>query len=165
MLVWHIFDRLKQTDWFYSVDDPTSVNAVLLQGETCMPPSLNPSEKNCTVGGYPSYVVNVSTVAHIQQAVNFARNLNLRLVIKNTGHDFGAKSTGAGSLSIWTHWLKDIRFMNDYADESYRGPAFKLGSGVQAFEFYAAAKKYNVTVVGGEGRVSMNPTYSRYFSV
>jgi hypothetical protein len=29
-----------------------------------------------------------------------------------------------------------------------------MGSGVQAFEVYQAAKKYGVTVVGGEGRVS-----------
>jgi len=32
-----------------------------------------------------------------------------------------------------------------------------MAAGVQAFEIYAAAKKYGVTVVGGEGRVSLNP--------
>lgn len=47
-------------------------------------PSNNP-DGNCTVGGYPSYVVNVTTVAQIQLAVNFARNSNLRFVIKNNG--------------------------------------------------------------------------------
>ena len=49
------------------------------------------------------YVVNVSTVAHVQAAVNFARNSGARLVIKNTGHDFSGKSGGAGALSVWTH--------------------------------------------------------------
>ncbi|KAL1960964.1 hypothetical protein VTO42DRAFT_4852 [Malbranchea cinnamomea] len=34
-----------------------------------------------------------------------------RLTIKNTGHDFSGKSAGAGSLSIWTHNLKDIEFI------------------------------------------------------
>jgi hypothetical protein len=44
----------------------------------------------CTLGGLPEYAVNVSTAAQIQLAVNFARNLNIRLVIKNTGHEYFA---------------------------------------------------------------------------
>ncbi|KAI1635311.1 FAD binding domain-containing protein [Biscogniauxia mediterranea] len=136
----------------YHTEDPTSINAVLFQGLTCMPPTLIPSAGNCTVGGYPSYAVNVSNVAQIQLAVNLARNLNLRLVIKNTGHDFSAKSTGMGALSIWTHYLKDIQFFEYYEEDSYTGPAFKVGAGIQAFELYEAAKQYGVTVVGGEGR-------------
>ncbi|KAI0130523.1 FAD binding domain-containing protein [Xylariales sp. AK1849] len=142
----------------YHTEDPTSVNAVLFQGQSCMPPTLSPNETHCTVGGYPSYAVNVSNVAQIQLAVNLARNLNIRLVIKNTGHDFGAKSTGMGSLSLWTHNLKDIQFFDSYLQpypspqSSYTGPAFKLGVGVQAFELYAAANQYGVTAIGGEGR-------------
>jgi hypothetical protein len=78
--------------------DPTSIMWPLYQGRTCMP-SDDPTA-NCTLGGYPEYAVNVSNVAHIQLAVNFARNANLRLVVKNTGHDFNGKSSGAGALSI-----------------------------------------------------------------
>jgi FAD/FMN-containing dehydrogenase len=54
-------------------------------------------------GGYPVYVANVSTVADVQAAANFARSTNVRVIIKNTGHDFSGKSLGGGSLSIWTH--------------------------------------------------------------
>lgn len=134
-----------------SIEDPTSINAVLFEGLTCMPPTINAGETDCTVGGYPAYSVAVTNVAQIQLAVNLARALNLRLVIKNTGHDFGAKSTGMGALSIWTHKLKSIRFYENYQQDSYSGPAFKLGAGVQAFEMYEAAKKYGVSAVGGEG--------------
>lgn len=137
-------------------EDPTAINAVLFEGATCLPPNIALSD-SCTLGGYPSYSVAATTVAQIQLAVNLARNLNLRLVIKNTGHDFGAKSTGAGALSIWTHKLKSIKFMQNYADSTYRGPAIKFGAGVQAYEAYAAAKQYGVTVVGGEGQVSLKP--------
>ncbi|KAI1453268.1 FAD-binding domain-containing protein [Annulohypoxylon moriforme] len=136
----------------YHTEDPTSINAVLFQGSTCMPPALAPAQSSCTVGGYPEYAVSVRNVAQIQLAINYARNLNLRVVIKNTGHDFSAKSVGMGALSIWTHNLKQIQFFGNYRQGSYRGPAFKLGSGVQAFEVYEAARKNNVTVVGGEGR-------------
>lgn len=126
---------------------------MLYEGATCLPPSLSTSD-SCTLGGYPAYAVAATAVYQIQLAVNFARNLNLRLVIKNTGHDFNAKSTGAGALSIWTHKLKSITYVARYSDSTYTGPALKLGSGVQAYEVYAAAKQYGVTVVGGEGQVS-----------
>lgn len=116
-----------------------------------MPPEINVGETTCTVGGYPEYAVAVTNVAQVQLAVNLARNLNLRLVIKNTGHDFGAKSTGKGALSIWTHILKQIKFFSNYNQNGYTGPAFKLGAGVQAYEVYEAAYQNGVTLVGGEG--------------
>jgi len=121
-----------------------------------VPDVVNPWATHCTIGSYPTLSVNVSTVAQIQLAINLARNLNIRLVIKNTGHDFGAKSTGAGALSLWTHNLKDTRFYKEYEEGSYKGPAFKMGAGVQIFEAYKAARKENVTIVGGEGRVSFH---------
>jgi hypothetical protein len=67
-------------DTRFYLDDPLTVLNEWPQGNTC-PLELNPT-KNCTQGGFPEYVVNVSTVAHVQMAVNFARNKNLRLVIK-----------------------------------------------------------------------------------
>lgn len=90
-------------------------------------------------------------VAQIQLAVNFARNLNLRLVVKNTGHDFNGRSSGAGALSIWTHHLKDLEFYESYTTQNYSGPAIKAGSGVQSFEIYEFADANSVVAVGGEG--------------
>ncbi|KAH7130145.1 hypothetical protein B0J11DRAFT_503949 [Dendryphion nanum] len=127
--------------------DPASVFAPIFQGRTCMPTEI-PAD-NCTLGGFPSYVVNVSTVAHIQLAVNFARNSNLRLVVKNTGHDSLGRPLGKGALSIWTHHLKDIRFNPRLRYDGYDGAVLKLGAGVQLSEVYDAAHKYGVTVVGG----------------
>mgnify|MGYP001157749622 CR=1 FL=1 len=133
------------------VEDPGSGMFPLYQGRSCLPDG-----GNCTLGGYASYSVAAANVKQIQLAVNFARNANLRLVVKNTGHDFNAKSVGAGALSVWTHKLNDIQFVEDYkcAHSGYRGPAFKLGSGVLTEQVYAAAEKYGVSVVGGECRVS-----------
>ncbi|PYH43024.1 FAD-binding oxidoreductase [Aspergillus saccharolyticus JOP 1030-1] len=133
------------------IGHPTSIMNPLYAGRSCMPFGFNYTN-TCTEGGYPAYVVNASTAAQVQLAVNFARNSNLRLVVKNTGHDFNGKSSGKGALSIWTHWLKDKVFYPSFAaDDGYVGPAMKLGSGVQAFEAYEYAKQHNVTVVGGEG--------------
>lgn len=135
------------------VNDPSSAMFPLYQGRTCMP-TEDPSSGNCTLGGYAAYSVAATKVSHIQLALNFARNANLRLVVKNTGHDFADKSIGAGALSVWTHKLKDIQFLADYNCRGYKGPAFKIGSGVETEDVYKAAEQNNVTVVGGECRVS-----------
>ncbi|PWY85073.1 FAD binding domain protein [Aspergillus heteromorphus CBS 117.55] len=140
------------TGWFSGYyHDPSSIMLPLYEGRSCMPTGYNWTD-TCTQGGYPTYVVNASTAAQIQLAVNFARNQNLRLVVKNTGHDFNGKPSGKGALSIWTHHLKDKAFYPTFrADNGYTGPAMKLGTGIQAYEAYEFAKESSVTVIGGEG--------------
>jgi hypothetical protein len=61
--------------------DPTSVVAYWPEGNTCLPPDGS-GNSTCTNAGLPEYVVNVSTVRDVQLAVNYARNQNLRLVVK-----------------------------------------------------------------------------------
>ena len=140
-----------------SVTDPTSVMSPLFQGATCEP-SGAALGRDCTLGGFPSYSVNVTNVAQIQLAINFARALHLRLVVHNTGHDFLGRSTGRGALSIWTHNLREIDVLSDYEDAGgrYKGPAFKMGAGVMVKEVYDVAEREGFTVVAGECRVSLN---------
>lgn len=65
---------------FY-INDPLTVLTEWPEGDTCYS-AAETEGLNCTQGGFPVYVVNATTVKHIQVAVNFARNKNLRLVIK-----------------------------------------------------------------------------------
>jgi hypothetical protein len=125
----------------------------LYQGLTCLPGDADLPNANCTLGGYPIYVVNARNAWDVQAGVNFARNKNIRLVIKNTGHDFNGKSSGSHSLSIRTHQLKDIAIIKNYTSKYYSGPAIRAGSGTQAFELYAAAHFAGLMAVGGEGMV------------
>ncbi|KAH8654061.1 hypothetical protein BGZ60DRAFT_496463 [Tricladium varicosporioides] len=124
-------------------DDPITELSQWTQGGTCMLPASG----NCTMGGYPIYVVNVTNVRQIQGAVNFARNRNIRVVIKSTGHDFGGRSVGAGALSIWTHYLKDFEFLPEYSQGNYTGKAVRFGSGLEAWELYNYMEDNNITVV------------------
>lgn len=126
----------------------------LFQGATCEPQDAVYGN-NCTLGGFPEYSLNISSVAQIQLAINFARNLNLRLVVRNTGHDFLGKNTGEGALSVWTHHLRNIEVIHNYvsAGGRYQGPAFKLGAGVMVYELYEAAEREGYTAVAGECRV------------
>jgi hypothetical protein len=129
--------------------DPGSVMWPIYEGKTCMPGTNASTLGSCTQGGYSSYSITISNVAQIQLAVIFANIFNLRLVVKNTGHDYNGRSTGKDALSLWTHNLKDIKFLKDYDGQGYKGAAFKVGAGVQVIELYRAAELNHVTVVGG----------------
>lgn len=119
-------------------------------------PTTNPSDP-CVQGAHPHYVIDAKNVQDVQLGVHWARNLNIRLVIRNTGHDFMGKSMGAGSLSIWTHNFKTIQFINNYSGPGgYTGSAVKVGAGVQTRDLYAAAAVKGKIVVGGECAVSDN---------
>ncbi|KAK7756331.1 hypothetical protein SLS62_001557 [Diatrype stigma] len=111
-------------------------------------PYTAPSDQ-CVIGAYVQYAVNATGAEDYRATLAFAAQNNIRLVIRNTGHDYFGKSTGAGGLALWTHHLKDTEFIADYASPAYSGKAFKLGAGVQFFEAYAAANAAGVTVVGG----------------
>ena len=67
---------------------------------------------------------------------------------RNTGHDSGGRNTGAGSLSVWTHHLKGFEFLPSYKQPggNYRGPAAVVGAGLQVWEVFAHAERYNVTL-------------------
>ena len=135
-----------------SVADPTSTDWPLYEGRTCLPPSEDPLgvSGNCTLGGFAAYSVAIANVAQIQTTLAFVQKYNIRLNVRNTGHDFADKGLGAGGLSIWTHNLNTLEFIKNYGPAN--GPAFKLGSGVLTQDVYAAADTNNVVAVGGECR-------------
>ncbi|KAI1175216.1 FAD binding domain-containing protein [Nemania sp. FL0916] len=130
---------------FY-INDPLTILTTWPEGDTCYA-SASTTGLNCTQGGFPTYVVNVTTVKQIQATVNFARNKNLRLVIKNSGHDFYGRSTGFGAISVWTHWLKQFEFLPKYSIGEYTGMAARVGAGLESWELFAYMTKYNMTVL------------------
>src|SRR5690625_2633349 len=58
----------------------------LMKNETCY--VSGPRAEPCGQGRISEYSVVVESPEHIQQAVQFAQDNNLRLAIRNTGHDF-----------------------------------------------------------------------------
>jgi hypothetical protein len=53
------------------------------------------------------YVVAASNADHIAAAVNFARENDLRLVVKGGGHRYQGTSNAADSLLVWTRRMHD----------------------------------------------------------
>lgn len=66
---------------------------------------------------------------------------------RNTGHDFGGRSIGAGSLSVWTHHLKEMEFIPSYSIGKYTGMAVHLGSGVESWEEHNFMADHNISFV------------------
>ena len=124
-----------------------------------------PREAQCVLGTYVQYAVNVSQAGDVAAAIDFATKRNIRVAIRNTGHEYlrhqwvsfalliigsyNGKSTGAGALAIWTHHLKEISITQS-SDSYYTGKVIKMGAGVQGFEAYDAANAKGLQVVGGE---------------
>ncbi|KAI1504776.1 FAD-binding domain-containing protein [Biscogniauxia marginata] len=94
------------------------------------------------------YALDVDNADTVAAGLKFAQENNIRLSIKNTGHDYIGRSNGRGSLALWTHNLKDMTFLN-YSSPHYTGPALRAGAGVQFFEAYAAAADHGLRVLGG----------------
>lgn len=60
------------------------------------------SDAVCSQGCVPSYYVDVRTYQDAQVALKFANEQNVRLVVKNTGHDYRGRSSAPDSFAIWS---------------------------------------------------------------
>ncbi|GAW17838.1 hypothetical protein ANO14919_073050 [Xylariales sp. No.14919] len=129
------------------LEDPVNIVASLWQNSSCNP--LFGPNGTCELGNLASYAINISSSEDAVAAVKFASQNNIRLTIKNTGHDYLGRSTGQGSLALWTHNLKDVSFIN-YTDGGYSGPAVRVGAGVQGSELLAKAAAVGYRVIVGE---------------
>ncbi|KAL4941180.1 hypothetical protein BDV06DRAFT_223336 [Aspergillus oleicola] len=115
--------------------------------DSCSP--FTPANSSCTIGSAVRYTVNVTSGADVQTVLQFTDSHNIRLVIRNTGHDYLGKSTGPGAVALWTHHLKSIQYKPEYTSSWYTGPALSIGAGVQGFEAQDAAHRLGFVVVTG----------------
>lgn len=137
-----------QASWFLPephVESSSSIMAPLWTNNSCSP-FAEPASP-CTLGNYVSYAFNATSAEEYAAVLSFAAEHNLRLAVRNTGHDYSGKSTGAGALALWTLHNKDAAFIPDYDEPHYSGPAFRFGAGVSAHEAYVFADANNRTVV------------------
>ncbi|KAI1271764.1 FAD-binding domain-containing protein [Xylaria sp. FL0933] len=127
-------------------ENSISVMSPYWLNDSCSP--FPASGFGCTLGNLAAYALEIDSAATAAAGLKFATDNNIRLSIKNTGHDYTGRSNGKGSLVLWTRKLKDITFLH-YKRPYYTGPSVKLGAGVQFSEIYAAAASHGLRVVGG----------------
>ncbi|HTW35101.1 MAG TPA: FAD-binding oxidoreductase [Rhizomicrobium sp.] len=96
-----------------------------------------------------AYAVRARNAQDVAAAVNFARDNNVRLVVKGTGHSYLGTSNAPDSLLVWTHFMRDIEMHDAFVGQGCEGkvapvPAVTTGAGNVWIDLYNA-----VTTVGG----------------
>ncbi len=96
------------------------------------------------------YAVAARNAQDIAAAVKFARDNNLRLVVKGGGHSYQGTSNAPDSLLIWTRHMHDIEMHDAFVPQGCEQtmkpqPAVTLGAGTIWMQAYQA-----VTTKGGK---------------
>ena len=96
------------------------------------------------------YAVAARNAQDIAAAVNFARDNNLRLVVKGGGHSYQGTSNAPDSLLIWTRHMHDIEMHDAFVPQGCEHtvqpqPAVTVGAGTIGMQAYQA-----VTTKGGK---------------
>lgn len=94
-----------------------------------------------------AYAVSAKTASDVVAAVIFARDHNLRLVVKGGGHSYQGTSNAPDSLLIWTRSMDEITLYDDFVPQGCpmpAQPAVSVGGGAIWLHVYDA-----VTTKGG----------------
>ncbi|KAM0800494.1 hypothetical protein BDR22DRAFT_796261, partial [Usnea florida] len=67
----------------------SSIMAPYYANQSCDP--FLPRNSQCVIGTYIQYAVNASEASDYQKTINFIKKRNIRLTIRNTGHDYYGK--------------------------------------------------------------------------
>jgi len=137
-----------------------------------MPDTLRKSEEPLLHGDHPGitqtlgwvdawatkasvYAVAARNANDIAATVNFARENNLRLVIKGGGHSYQGTSNAPDSVLIWTRHMHDVAIQDDFVPRGSRSTqapqrAVTVGAGTVWLQAYdAVTTKVGAYVQGG----------------
>jgi len=102
------------------------------------------------------YAVAAARTEDVVAAVNFAREHNLRLVVKGGGHSYKGTSSSADSLLIWTRAMNNIVLHDAFVAQGCAGkqtpqPAVTVGAGAIWMQAYDAVTTRAGRYVQGGG--------------
>lgn len=72
-------------DLLHSVGKPAEIVNAYYQNQSCDP--FTARSRPCVLGNYAVYSINVTGANDVIAGLQFAKHNNLRLAIKNTGHE------------------------------------------------------------------------------
>jgi FAD/FMN-containing dehydrogenase len=106
------------------------------------------------------YAVAARNASDIAAAVNFARDNNLRLVVRGRGHSYLGASNAPDSLMIWTRHMNDIQMHSAFVPQGCQGriapqPAVTMGAGTHWMQAYQAVTTQGGRYVQGGGCVTV----------
>ena len=87
------------------------------------------------------YAVRAQSTADIVAAVNFARDNDVKLVVKGTGHDYLGRNCAPRSLLVWTHDMRTITLHDAFLPKGAPAGTTPVEEGVaNAFRHGAATE-------------------------
>ena len=101
-----------------------------------------------------AYAVDARTSADVSAAVNFAREKNLRLVIKGRGHSYLGQSNAPDSLLVWLRHMDDVVVHDEFrpaGSDASPVPAVSCGGGATWLHAYEAVTGKGGRYVQGGG--------------
>jgi hypothetical protein len=103
-----------------------------------------------------AYAVAARNTADVVAAVNFARENNLRLVVKGGGHSYQGTSNAADSLLIWTRAMNAVTLHEEFVGRGCAGlqapvPAATMEAGAVWMDAYDAVTTRGGRYVQGGG--------------
>ncbi|HEX7349278.1 MAG TPA: FAD-binding oxidoreductase [Rhodanobacteraceae bacterium] len=102
-----------------------------------------------------AYAVAAESATDVAAAVNFARDHQLRLVVKGAGHSYQGTSDAPDSLLVWTHHMDAIQMHDAFVPQGCTGkvqpqPAVSVGAGqIWGHTYEAVTPKGGRYVQGG----------------
>lgn len=109
----------------------------------------------CGQGRIPLFAALVESTEDIQQVLNFTSVHNIKLVIRNTGHDFLGRSSGPHSLQLNTHKLTSITLDHSFVPRVPNGvapppgiQAVTFGAGIMMHEAYQFLSSKGLVIAG-----------------
>ncbi|KAB8068512.1 hypothetical protein BDV29DRAFT_162313 [Aspergillus leporis] len=125
----------------------------------CLLDNSNPTnpqalQASCNQGNMPSFSLKVQQPKDIIEAFRFSSCSGIRLSIKNSGHDFLGRSSGRGTLSLWTRNLQAMHYNSSFVPSGCAANAItayntiSVQAGVNFDEVYNFANLHNVTFIG-----------------
>lgn len=120
---------------------------------TASPPPIPAPNSSCNQGNVPSFVLAIQDASDIIAAFKFARQHNITISVKNSGHDYMTRSFQRGSLLLWVHNLQNMTHHTNFRPEGCLendyGPALTIGTGVSSDAATAFATSHNATLLIG----------------
>jgi FAD/FMN-containing dehydrogenase len=106
------------------------------------------------------YAVAAQNAADVAAAVNFARESNLRLVIKGGGHSYQGTSNAPDSLLVWTRAMNKVSTHDAFVGQGCQGkqaptPAVTVEAGAMWIDAYDAVTTKAGRYVQGGGCTSV----------
>lgn len=103
-----------------------------------------------------AFAVKARNAADVAAAVNFARDTNLRLVVKGTGHSYLGTSNAPDSLLVWTRGMNAVTLHDSFVGQGCEGkvapvPAVTTGAGAVWIDLYTAVTTNAGRYVQGGG--------------